>query len=34
MRDAREVAPGDAVTARLARGRLAATVISADPDPD
>ena len=34
MRDAREVAPGDAVSARLARGRLAATVTSADPDSD
>ena len=32
VRDAREVAPGDAVTARLARGRLAAIVTSADPD--
>ena len=34
VRDAREVAPGDSVTARLARGRLAATVTSSDPDPD
>ena len=32
VRDAREVAPGDAVTARLARGRLEATVTSAEPD--
>ena len=34
VRDAREVAPGDSISARLARGRLAATVTSADPDPD
>ena len=34
VRDAREVAPGDAVTAHLARGRLAATVTASDPDPD
>ena len=32
VRDAREVAPGDSVTARLARGRLEATVTSAEPD--
>ena len=32
VRDAREVAPGDTVTARLARGRLEATVTSAEPD--
>jgi len=32
VRDAREVAPGDAISARLARGRLAATVTSSDPD--
>ena len=31
VRDAREVAPGDAISARLARGRLAAAVTSADP---
>ena len=34
VRNAREVAPGDAVTARLARGRIGATVTSSDPDPD
>ena len=32
VRDAGEVSEGDAITARLARGRLAATVTSADPD--
>ena len=32
VRDAGEVAPGEAVTARLARGRLGATVTSAEPD--
>ena len=32
VRDADEVAPGDTVTARLARGRLGATVTSTDPD--
>ena len=32
VRDAGEVAPGDAVTARLARGRLDATVTSTEPD--
>ncbi len=31
VRDAREVAPGDAVTARLAHGRLGATVTSIEP---
>ena len=34
VRDAREVAPGDTVTARLARGRLGATVTSTEPDLD
>ena len=32
VRDARKIAPGDAISTRLARGRLAATVTSADPD--
>ena len=32
VRDAGEVAPGDPVTARLARGRLEATVTSTEPD--
>ena len=32
VRDAGEVTPGDPVTARLARGRLSATVTSTEPD--
>jgi exodeoxyribonuclease VII large subunit len=32
VRDAEEVAAGDSITARLARGHLGATVTSADPD--
>ena len=32
VRDASEAAPGDAVTARLGRGRLGATVTSVEPD--
>lgn len=34
VRDAGAAAPGDAIVARLARGRLAATVTAAEPAPD
>ena len=34
VRDAGDVAAGEAVSARLARGRLSATVTSSEPDPD
>ena len=32
VRDAREAAPGDTISVRLAHGRLAATITAADPD--